>query len=665
MNNQRRELLLGFTAIGTIVMMLILAYLFGKNTVVPFSGDYKIYVWFDSAPGITVNSPVLKNGLQIGRVIEVNFIEDDTIIEVVLQIQKDRKIYDDEECRIKTALIMGDSSIEFVKIKHTGERKQITAATGPIKGVTPTDMMKVISNAEEKVTEAIDNVSEAARNLSSLMHRINNIVGTEDELKAKQEQFSNLIVEARTAMQTYNKLGKDLGSIVSDPEVQAGMRQIAKDTPDAIAEIKKVTENANLVIIDLKTTVEKASGSIEKIDGTFAKAEKNLDNLSVFTDHLKDRGNEAIDHVADSAKKLETFFDELTQLLNAVSSSEGPLQQMLNDPQLFNDIQRTITNSREITERIKPLIQDAQPIMHNVNVMTDKLAREPFKLGLPGMLDRSPPTKGLPKGANCFGQGYMSSSSGMFGNLRTPSNEIRYPFDMSGFDEDGYPLYETEDQVEIHASSRNVPRIPRNVMLDRTYTGPPHKRLVQVERDNWFSKLWPFAKNEYRYETVRPPAVIAIENAERRNRQQYAPVIETAPQGYPFPQSVTSLNDAQSEMYAMEPVQQKYAQNVPDVKEISYGNIGISFEPEETQSVAVQEKSLALNVPNRKTETIISFEPEPHTASRVASNPAPARVSTAPAPSIAFNPEPTKTATAPEKQHVPPRSNPRYLLPKY
>jgi phospholipid/cholesterol/gamma-HCH transport system substrate-binding protein len=301
--------------------------------------------------------------------------------EVALLIHAGRRIYTNEEARIRTQFIVGDSQIEFVKVHIDGPVTELPPGS-IIYGATPFDMMNLIGRAETSVLGAIDNVSNASEKLAGLMARIDAVVGTPEELRETQARFSRLLETTEQAAQNIN-------AIIGNQDIQEGTRRIAVDVPATLTQIRAILANADATVQDFRTAIHQASGTMDKVD-------RNLDNVERFTSRLGARGPEIVDNVAISAHKLQGLFDELASLVEAFNNSEGSVKQLMSDPHVFNDLAQTIENTRMITEQTRSLLNDARPIVRNANVLTDRLARQPQLLGLQGVFERSPPVKGLP-----------------------------------------------------------------------------------------------------------------------------------------------------------------------------------------------------------------------------------------------------------------------------
>ena len=70
----------------------------------------------------------------------------------------------------------------------------------------------------------------------------------------------------------------------------------------------------------------------------------------------------------------------------ALNESEGTLGRLLRDPLLYDEPAQAAANVNRITKQLRPIVND-------VRVFTDKIARHPEQLGVRGALDRRPGLK--------------------------------------------------------------------------------------------------------------------------------------------------------------------------------------------------------------------------------------------------------------------------------
>ena len=109
------------TIVGIFVVigLLCIGYMtikFGKISM--FGGDYYIlYARFSSVSGLRVDSPVEIEGIEVGRVEQMNIDQDKQMAVVKLKIEKGIKVYEDAIASIKTSGLIGD---KFIKIDPGG-----------------------------------------------------------------------------------------------------------------------------------------------------------------------------------------------------------------------------------------------------------------------------------------------------------------------------------------------------------------------------------------------------------------------------------------------------------------------------------------------------------------------------------------------------------------
>jgi phospholipid/cholesterol/gamma-HCH transport system substrate-binding protein len=105
------------TTVGIFVVigLLCIGYMTIKlGKIRMFGGDYyTLYAHFSSVSGIRVDSPVEINGIEVGRVEQLNIDQDKQIAMVKLRIKKGIKIYEDAIASIKTSGLIGDKLIKI------------------------------------------------------------------------------------------------------------------------------------------------------------------------------------------------------------------------------------------------------------------------------------------------------------------------------------------------------------------------------------------------------------------------------------------------------------------------------------------------------------------------------------------------------------------------
>src|SRR5208283_2529760 len=117
MNERIMQFRVGVMILATALIALILVLLFMGSTPL-LHGTYTIYIKFADAPGVTRDTPVRKAGIRIGRVRNVQFADDDTGVIVTAEIDRDRHLFSNEQCKATSSLLMGDATLEFVRVTN-------------------------------------------------------------------------------------------------------------------------------------------------------------------------------------------------------------------------------------------------------------------------------------------------------------------------------------------------------------------------------------------------------------------------------------------------------------------------------------------------------------------------------------------------------------------
>lgn len=382
MSRKNNEISVGIAVFAGSLVIVILVFLFGKQSFTSMSDAYPIIVKFEKAPGIGKNSPVFKSGIKIGYVESSNLVDDEnqSVAEVKVMIYKNRTIYTNEECRIHSALMSGDSNLEFTRMRKFDGAVVPLNPGEEIRGVVPPDLMQSFGSIEGDLSTAINNISTAAEKMGDFIETLNSALGTPEELEVKQERFQKMISETAETLGVVNQLAKNVDALVSDKELSENLRQISKEMPLALARMQTSLEKFDGFTTEAKTTFNGATKALDKLS-------TNMDHLEDFSEALGEQGPEIIRSVAAASRKLTGMFNDISSLMEALQNPEGSLGQLLNNPELYNSVQETIHNVEQITVQMKPIVDDFR-------IFSDKISRDPSVLGVRGAIERNTPIKG-------------------------------------------------------------------------------------------------------------------------------------------------------------------------------------------------------------------------------------------------------------------------------
>jgi len=121
---------------------------------------------------------------------------------------------------------------------------------------------------------------------------------------------------------------------------------------------------------------------------TFSSLDRTIVNVEKFTEPLGERSEEMIEQVLRSLANLDNALVQVSAFGDLVNNSDGTLRKLIEDDEIYNQVKRTIGNVENASVRIRPILDD-------VRVFTDKLARDPRELGVKGALSQRPSGMGL------------------------------------------------------------------------------------------------------------------------------------------------------------------------------------------------------------------------------------------------------------------------------
>src|SRR5688572_21700987 len=113
MNERTKQFRVGVLVFATILLSSILIIWNSDFRALPFRGAYQVKMLVDQAPGVAPETPVRRRGIPIGRVAEVEDVDDGALI--TLNIDEGKQIKTNEVGRIQSSMV-GDAVIEFVPV---------------------------------------------------------------------------------------------------------------------------------------------------------------------------------------------------------------------------------------------------------------------------------------------------------------------------------------------------------------------------------------------------------------------------------------------------------------------------------------------------------------------------------------------------------------------
>jgi len=350
MNDRVMQFRVGVVVLATAIITGILIVLFGDLPSL-VQATYPVKMSFTDARGVADGTPVRKNGILVGRVSSVQ-LDEKGGVSVVADVDSYVPIYKDEQPRIATTLL-GDAEIQLVPGTIKPPRVRVGKDRALV-GAVSRDPFEVFATLEPKLGGAMQSLAEASESVKKLSDNLDRMLLGDDD------KFSTMVQKTEAALDAFSLAMGNINDVMGDPQARASLKRTLNSLPDVIA--------------DLRSTVQ---GIGETVDT----ADRNLRNLEGVTRPLGERGEGMVAAIDRTIGRLDETLQQAAAFTKALNESQGTLGKLVRDPQVYNDLAQAAANVNRLTKDLRPIVDD-------VRVFTDKIARHPEQLGVRGALDR-------------------------------------------------------------------------------------------------------------------------------------------------------------------------------------------------------------------------------------------------------------------------------------
>jgi len=376
MDERVMQFRVGVMVLATLIITAILVVLFGEAPRL-IHGTYVIYIDFPQAPGVNKDTPVRKSGVLIGRVSNVELL-DQGGVRVTVKINSGVRLFQNEVCRISSQLL-GDTVLEFYytgagQIRpaaqqvpaQPGDGAQLTPGPGralqpgeTIRGQPSPDPLTVILDMQERLATAVGSVARTSDHLDEVIGRVSNLLAN------NEQRINSILAQADQSLGVIRATLENANAMIGDPQVQSQFRKAVTDAPRLMAD---------------------ARDAVAQMRSSFRSFDQNMQNLEQFTRPLGEHGGSIVQRFDHAMEDLDRLVGQVYKFGEALNSPNGTLGQLINNPELYQNLNRTISRLDEVSQELRPILNDAR-------VFTDKIARHPEVLGVRGALERRPGIK--------------------------------------------------------------------------------------------------------------------------------------------------------------------------------------------------------------------------------------------------------------------------------
>ena len=273
------------------IFLFIFGYSFlkGKNW---FDSSRIFYAIYTDVEGLSPASPVTINGLKVGNVTNIGFLDTSGRLLVTFSVDNSFPFSENSVAQIYGGGLIGGKSLAIIPEYEQGN---IAESGDTLPG-----------QIEEGLLELVN-----------------------ERLTPLQEKIEDLIVSADSLVNSFNE--------VMNPTTRQNIKNSIENLNETMASL---SSSAN-------TVEEILDESAPKLDRTFT----NLDEMAVNFNNISDSLAE-VDIVA-MTEDLETTLENLEEFTQKLNSGEGTAGKFVNDPSVYNNLERATDQLEALLQDVK------------------------------------------------------------------------------------------------------------------------------------------------------------------------------------------------------------------------------------------------------------------------------------------------------------------------
>lgn len=262
------------------IIVAVLGYRFMTETPL-FSQAYELHAHFNRVDGIVSGSSVLMQGVKIGTVRRVEFLNDSDSLRVSMSFSTTRQIPEGSTAFIRSFQLI-DKAIEIER----SDSSVLLPTGGLLQGIYDEGLMGTVREIGETSGRNIENTTER---LSSVLTQVDEMLlgGSRTDI---EQSLSSLNASLRSVERLLSESSDDIGATVTH------LRNTA-------ATIDTLTSGEQERLEQIIANLEEASGRFAVLSG-----------------------------------ELEGVSRDLTDIMRKINEGDGSLGLLINDPSLYNNL---------------------------------------------------------------------------------------------------------------------------------------------------------------------------------------------------------------------------------------------------------------------------------------------------------------------------------------
>lgn len=273
------------------IALLIFGYYFLKGNNL-LDGSRTFYAVYDDVEGLARSSKVTINGLQVGKVTDIQIIDSRGNLAITSTVENDFEFSKNSIARIYGGGIIGGKSLAIVPTYEQGQMAK--------------DGDTLNSEIEEGLLELVN-----------------------DRLTPLQKKIENVIVSVDSLVNGFNE--------ILDPNTRQNLRNSFASLDRTMASLENTSGTLNGILTDNKP----------KLDRTFTNLDEMSYNFNSFSDSLAEV------NLAGIVNDFEEIAADLKNVAAKANSTDGTVGKLLNDPKVYDNLDRATKQLEQLLQDVK------------------------------------------------------------------------------------------------------------------------------------------------------------------------------------------------------------------------------------------------------------------------------------------------------------------------
>ncbi len=340
MHHRTRDIFVGLTAIAGVICVAGLMFLFGY---IPkfLEPGYIVHVNFPQAGGLNSSSRVILDGVDIGRLIELDLqTPPKRGVVMTAQIRSDYNIPENVRVTVASKLLGGSPALAFYtdhlavsELDDFLPKDGSAELNGEIQGM----LAEVTKKLQTYLDPAIKNLNQVADDFSKLSKQWTTV----------GDNIANM-----TAPRTL--------ADVDSGKAQANINTLLARADQRMADLKITIDHINNLVGDEKLKAS-LTNMIDQTTKTATAWEETAKSTQVTADSLSKKLYAMADDMSATIRSTQLLIDK-------AATGKGTVGQLLNDPKLYTNLNETVVRLNAALDEIKLLVEKIKAEGVNVNL---------------------------------------------------------------------------------------------------------------------------------------------------------------------------------------------------------------------------------------------------------------------------------------------------------